>query len=124
MVNIDKLVRFLLSIILIFLGLNHFFNFLPTTLLTDEAIVFFQALKQTGYVLHIYAANQLIAASLFLINRYVTLGTLLILPGSINFLMFNLLLDSTGLLMSIILVVLLSALIYKRKENYTFMFKK
>ncbi len=120
----DKLVRFVLAVILLFFAVDHFFQLLPTILLNDNAIVFLQALERTGYVLHIYAINQFISATLFLLNRFVTLASLLILPGSINLLMFNILLDRTGLLIALLICGLLAAIIYKRKENYVSIFKQ
>ncbi len=115
---LDKCARFLLAVILIFLGLNHFFDFLPQLILTEEGLLFIHALQETGFILHLYAGIQLTSAVLFLFNRYVTFGTLILLPSSMNVLLFNLLLDRSGLIIAILTIILLGIIIFQRKDNY------
>lgn len=120
---LDKPARFLLAVILIFLSLNHFFSFFPQLIISENALLLIHALKKTGFILHLYAGIQFISAMLFLFNRYVTFGSLILLPGSINFLLFNLFLDRSGLIIATLILSLLGIIIFYRIDNYRSFFK-
>jgi uncharacterized membrane protein YphA (DoxX/SURF4 family) len=79
-------------------GLNGFLNFLPqpTTPLPAGAGAFLVALVNTGYMLPLIMATQLVVGALLLSNRFVPLALVLIAPFLVNSLAFHIVLEPSG----------------------------
>ena len=83
---------------LLILGLNGFFKFLPLPEKMDFAKVFMQTLHDSGYMMPTIACIQLFSGMALLLNRYKTLGLLLLAPVSFNIFFFHLFHDRAALL--------------------------
>ena len=121
---IEKFVRYFLALVFLFLGLNHFIEFLPQVITTYKAQTLMIALHETGYVLHVYFSTQIFAAIFFLFNRYVTFASLMVLPSVINLFLFHFILDRAGFLLALFTMGLLIVLFIERFDDYRFIFKK
>lgn len=91
-------VRILLGAAFLVFGLNGFLNFLPqpTTPLGAGATAFLGALMNTGYMIQLITATQLIVGALLLANRFVPLAITLLAPFIVNSIAFHIFLEPTG----------------------------
>lgn len=91
-------VRILLGGLFLVVGLNGFFNFLPqpTTPMSAGATAFLGALMNTGYMLQLITATQLIVGALLVANRFVPLAITLVAPFIVNSIAFHIFLEPTG----------------------------
>ena len=69
-------------------GLNYFLSFLPYPEMPESAGLFLKALQDTGYMVPMIKCVELLAAVLFLLNRFVPLAIVIITPGIVNILIF------------------------------------
>ncbi len=88
--------RYLLGVIFLVFGLNGFLHFLPMPMPAGTAGEFMVVMFSTHYMSFVYAV-QLIAAILFLANRYVPLALTIIAPVIVNILVFHILMQPAGL---------------------------
>lgn len=101
---VEKIARFSLGCIFLFFGLNYFLGLLPYPEMPVEAEIFLRALKNTGYMFILIKCVEIFASILFLINRFVPLGIVIITPGVFNILLFHVFLDHAGLPIAVLLV--------------------
>lgn len=85
-----KIVRILLGIILIAFGVNKMYSFIPLPQPSDDAADFMDSLADTGYVLNVVAIFEIFIGILLLIKKWVPFAMLLLLPLSLNILLFHL----------------------------------
>jgi hypothetical protein len=88
--------RYLLGVIFLVFGLNGFLHFLPMGLPPGPAGQFMVVMSSTHYLTIVFAV-QLIAAIMFLANRYVPLALTIIAPVIVNILIFHSLMQPAGL---------------------------
>jgi uncharacterized membrane protein YphA (DoxX/SURF4 family) len=117
-----KIVRILLGIILIAFGVNKMYSFIPLPQPSDDAADFMNSLADTGYVLNVVAIFEIFIGILLLIKKWVPFATLLLLPLSLNILMFHLFMDIPGIWTALLVVVLNGILIYKHRQKYRALF--
>lgn len=119
-----RILRVILGLGLIFFGLSKFiqFNFMPTPTFTEEATNFMNSLHNTGYVLLVLGAFEIIIGLLLLFKKWVSFALILLAPITLNILLFHLFLDSPGILLAMIVVALNGMLIYKHWKNYRTLF--
>lgn len=99
--------RGLLGFIFLLAGLNGFLNFLPQPAsLPKGAAAFALALFQSGYMMQLIAATQLVSGALLLANRYVPLALALLAPVVVNIVAFHAFLLPSGLVMAAIVFAL------------------
>lgn len=91
--------RILMGLPLVIFGLNGFLNFIPppSTPLPEGAAAFAGALVNSGYMMPLIGATQLVVGILLLLNRYVPLALVLFAPFIVNSIAFHLVLERTGL---------------------------
>ena len=120
---VEKIARYLLGCIFFMFGINYFLKFLPMPEMSYSAVQFLMALEDTGYLFVLIKCLEITAAVLFLLNRFVTLATIIIAPGILNILLFYLFLDQGGLFMGVLLTGLWGVVVAHRKESYASLFK-
>lgn len=103
---IDLAAHVVLGGIFFVFGLNKALGFMPPPELNDEAGAFMGALAGTGYFLKVLMGVEVLGGALLLMRRFVPLALLLLAPVVVNILLFHLFLDSTGLAIALVLVVL------------------
>jgi hypothetical protein len=112
--------RVLLGLPLVIFGLNGFFNFIPPppTPLPAGAAAFAGALMNTGYMMQLIGATQLISGLMLLTNRFVPLALVLLAPFFVNSLAFHIFLEHSGLPMALIFCALELALAWAYRRAY------
>lgn len=113
-----KIVRILLGIILILFGINMFYSFIPLPQPPEKAANFLNSLADTGYVLNVVAFFEIFIGLLLLIKKWVPFAMLLLVPISLNILLFHIFLDIPGIGTAILVIVLNGILIYKYRQKY------
>jgi putative oxidoreductase len=113
--------RVLLGLPMVVFGLNGFFNFIPPppTPLPAGAAAFAGALFNTGYMMQLIGATQLISGLMLLTNRFVPLALVLLAPFFVNSLAFHIFLEHSGLPMALIFCALELALAWAYRRAYT-----
>jgi putative oxidoreductase len=114
--------RFLLGLVFLVFGLNGFLHFIPMQPLpAGPAGQFLGALFASHYVL-VVSALQLAGGILLLVNRYVPLALVLLGPVIVNILFFHLLMDRSGLLLAIVIVILWGILFLRHRQYFSGIF--
>lgn len=120
-----KILSFILALILIFHGLHKFiqFDFFPLPELPEQASSFMSSLSATGYILQFIGILELLIGLLLLLRKWVPFALLLLVPISINVLLFHIFLNLSQIVPAIITVVLNIILVYKHWKSYRPLFQ-
>jgi len=120
-----KILLFILALILIFFGLNKFiqFDFIPSPQIPDEASEFIKSLSATGYVLPFMGIIEIFIGVLLLLRKWTPFALLVLVPVSLNVLLFHIFLNISGILPSLLTVIINSILIYKYWKAYKPLFQ-
>ena len=120
-----KILLFILALILIFFGLNKFiqFDFIPSPQIPNEASEFIKSLSATGYVLPFMGIIEIFIGVLLLLRKWTPFALLVLVPISLNVLLFHIFLNITGILPSLLTVGINIILIYKYWKAYKPLFK-
>lgn len=115
-----KILRIILGLGLLFFGLSKLIhlNIMPTHIYTDEAAIFIDSLSNTGYILKVLGIFEIFIGLLMLLNKWIPFALLLLVPISINILLFHIFLDIPGLIVALVVVILNAILIYKHWKVY------
>ncbi len=98
--------RYLLGLIFLVFGMNHYLNFIPTgPMPTGTEGQFFGALLVSHYI-YVVAFFEVVPAILLLINRYVPLALVILGPIIVNIVLTIALMSPKGLPMAILLLIL------------------
>jgi putative oxidoreductase len=117
---LPAIARVLLGLPLTVFGLNLFLNFIPEPKMEMPAAVmaFVGALKNSGYMMQLIGATQLIVGILLLTNRFVPLALALFAPFIVNSFAFHVFLEPSGLPMTCIFVALEVYLAWCYRDAY------
>ncbi len=113
-----KIVRILLGLILVIFGANKLYAFMPLPQPSPEAASLMESLANTGYVITIVAIFEILIGLLLLVKKWVPFVLLLLIPLSINILLFHLFLDVPSIGTAILVVVMNGILLYKHRMKY------
>lgn len=116
-------VQILVGIGLIVFGLNKFLHFMPNPEVSQEMGMFMQALGKTGYMFTLVGAIQFIAGLSFVLNRFVPLMAIVIVPVMLNAMLAHLFLDPAGIGGSLVILLLILVVMFKNKESYATVLK-
>ncbi|MGA1931172.1 DoxX family membrane protein [Arcobacter sp. YIC-464] len=116
-------VQILVGIGLIVFGLNKFLHFMPNPEVSQEMGMFMQALGKTGYMFTLVGAIQFIAGLSFVLNRFVPLMAIVIVPVMLNAMLAHLFLDPAGIGGSLVILLLILVVMFKNKESYVTVLK-
>jgi len=117
-----KIVRILLGIILIVFGANKLYTFIPLPQPPQQAGEFMASLAATGYVLTVVAVFEIMIGLMLIFKFYVPFALVVLVPLSLNILLFHMFLDVPGILAAIVVVLLNGILLYKHRIKYRPMF--
>ena len=102
----STIARYLLALIFLVFGSNHYLNFIPTgTMPTGIAGQFLGALMASHYI-YVVAFFEVTPAILLLINRFVPLALVILGPVIVNICVTGVLLTPQALPISAVLVIL------------------
>ncbi|OAB80288.1 DoxX family membrane protein [Cochleicola gelatinilyticus] len=113
-----KILRYLLGLGLLVFGLNKFIHFMPMPELPADASQFMSSLVATGYILPIVGALEVVIGLLLIFNKWVPFALLLLVPISINILLFHLFLDLSDIAGALLIAIINVVLIYKHWRIY------
>ena len=118
MKNIKTVVRILLGLGLVIFGLNKFMNFMPFPEMTTEMGSWMEALMATGFVMKLLAVVEIVTGLVLLINKYVPLSLIVVLPVMVIAFLSHLLLDIAGVGSSAVFLLLIILLMVWNKNSY------
>ncbi|MEL1245287.1 DoxX family membrane protein [Flavobacterium sp. DGU11] len=113
-----KIVRILLGLILLAFGINKLYAFIPLPQPSKEAADFMESLADTGYILTIVAVFEILIGLMLLIKKWVPFVLLLLVPLSLNILLFHLFLDVPAIATALLVVIMNGILLYKHRQKY------
>lgn len=113
--------RILLGLVFVVFGLNGFLNFIKGPLPSGVAGQFLGALMQSHFVLLI-SAVELAGGALLLANRYVPLGLVLLGPVIVNIFFYHLLMDRSGLVIAIVVIILWGLVALRHRQSFSSLF--
>ena len=87
--NTRAILRILLGLLVLIFGLNKFFGFVPLELPPGEASAFLIALEQSGYFIQFLACIEILVGLLLILGLWTNLALLILLPISVNALLFH-----------------------------------
>ena len=124
--NISILIaRIILGFIFFIFGLNFFFHFIPSNSQPEgKAAAFLGGLFQSGYIFPLIKVIEIVAGALLLINRYVALVLIVLMPISINILLFHSVLEPGGTptTISVLIIVTQLFLAWSYRNSYKQLF--
>ena len=110
-------IRFLLGLIMVNSGLNKFLHYMPMPEMTEQAMELMAAFGASGYMFPLIAITEIIAGILLLSKKYTALGAVLMMPITVNILLFHAFLDTAGMVMGIVLLLINIVILVFRKET-------
>lgn len=113
-----QIVRILLGVILFLSGLNKLFTFIPTP--ADELL---KSFGQVDYILPVVAVVEILIAVLLLAKKWVAFALIVLVPVSLNILLFHIYLNREGIAPAIIVAALNGILLYKHRRQYAPLFE-
>lgn len=113
-----KILRMLLGLALIVFGLNKFFDFMNLFEMPITAANFIESLKTSGYVFYMIAVLEIGVGLLLLLNKWVPFALLVLVPITLNILLFHLFLNVSDVYIAIIITALNTMLIFKYWKSY------
>lgn len=118
-----KIIRILLGIMLVVFGANKFLHFIPMGPPTGEAGSFMSSLGATGYIFPVVGVFEVLIGLLLLLKKWVPFALILLVPISINILLFHLFLDIPGVAIALLVSIFNGILIYKHWAKYRPLFE-
>lgn len=113
-----QIVRILLGIILIVFGVNKMYSFIPLPQPPQAAADFMNSMADTGYILTVVAIFEIIIGLMLIFRIWVPFALLLLVPISVNILLFHLFLDIPAIGTALLVVILNAILLYKHRVKY------
>lgn len=113
-----KIVRLVLGLALVVFGANMIFHFLPMEAPSGSAGEFMNSLGATGYIFPVVGFLEIIIGMMLLLKKWVAFALILLVPISLNILLFHLFLDIPGLSIALVIVIFNGILIYKHWQQY------
>ena len=92
-----NVIRILFGLILVVFGANKFLHFMPMPELSGQAADFMSALGKTGYIFPVIGAVELGVGLLLILNMFTPLALIILVPISVNIVLFHLFLDIGGI---------------------------
>lgn len=118
--SFTTIIRIILGLGLLFFGLSKLihFSFLPTHIYTGDAALFIDSLSNSGYIMYVVGVLEVFIGLMLVIGKWVPFALLLLAPISVNILLFHIFLDTPGLIIAIMVILLNVILIYKHWKVY------
>lgn len=120
--KVHMIARLLLGLLFLVFGLNGFLQFLPMPEMNMAASSFMGALYKTGYMLPLIKFVEVVCGALLLSGLYVPLAVVLIAPIVVNIVLFHFLLDPSGLMMAVLILIMWVMVFLEHKHYYNPLF--
>jgi uncharacterized membrane protein YphA (DoxX/SURF4 family) len=100
-------------------GLDKFFHYMPMPKeMPEKMIKAFGAFMEVGWLMPLVGIAELIGGILIILPRTRALGALIIFPVMVGIILTNIVQDTSGLPMVIVLVAILAWVMYENREKY------
>lgn len=116
-------VQIIVGLLLVIFGLNKFLHFMANPPISQEMGMYMGALAKTGFIFPLVGAIQLLAGLAFILNKYVAIMAILIVPVMLNAMLAHAFLDPSGVAASGVILLLIIAVMFKNKEAYVSVLK-
>lgn len=116
-------VQMLAGLMLVVFGLNKFLHFITMAAPTPEMGAYLGALAATDFLFPLIAVIEITAGLAFLVNKYVSLMVLIVIPVMVNAFLAHLFLDPSGIGGAAFILFVLISIIVNHKDRYTEIFK-
>lgn len=116
-------VQIFVGVLLIIVGLDKFFHYMPHAPSPKEMEDFMQSLVQTGYMFPLVGSIQALTGLSFVLNKCSAFMAIVIVPVMLNAVLAHLFLDLSGILPSAVILVLIFIVLYKNRESYSAIFE-
>jgi uncharacterized membrane protein YphA (DoxX/SURF4 family) len=93
-----NVIRILFGLVLVVFGANKFLHFMPMPDLPGNAGAFMGALGKTGYIFPVVGGVEIGVGVLLILNLFTPLALIILVPISVNIVLFHLFLDIGGIL--------------------------
>jgi uncharacterized membrane protein YphA (DoxX/SURF4 family) len=113
-----SVIRRVFGLALLLAGTDHFVAFLPHRGIEGEAAAFVAALEETGYILPLVHAVNLVAGFCLIGGFFAPLAVLLVAPFMVNIVLFHACLDREGLFVVVPLLLLHAFLLWGYRYHY------
>jgi len=121
--KILNVVSVLFGLLLLNGGLNKFFNYMPAPDNISEAMMKdFGALMEISWLMPLIALAEIVSALLIMIPRTRALGALVIFPVAVGILLTHLFVDTSGLVIALVVWAVLLWILYENREKYKALF--
>ncbi|MEZ4874166.1 MAG: DoxX family protein [Flavobacteriaceae bacterium] len=121
--KILNVVSVLFGLLLLNGGLNKFFNYMPAPDDISEAMKKdFGALMEISWLMPLIALAEIVSALLIMIPRTRALGALVIFPVAVGILLTHLFVDTSGLVIALVVWAVLLWILYENREKYKALF--
>ncbi|MFI6101938.1 hypothetical protein ACIA8G_40850 [Lentzea sp. NPDC051213] len=118
--------RLLTGLLFATTGLNGFLMFMPApdpSTMAKAGVDFSAALYQTGYMLELTSATQLVAGLLLIAGRFVPLALALLAPVVVNIFLFHVFLEPSGMVTALLVVAAEIGLAWAYRDRFRPMLK-
>jgi len=119
-----QIIRIALGLILIVFGANKIYSFIPLPHPPQQASDFMNSLADTGYVLTVVAIFEILIGLMLILRLWVPFALLVLVPLSLNILLFHLFLDVPSIGTALLVVLLNGILLYKHRRKYRPLFNE
>ena len=118
-----KKILFILSLLfgLIFInaGLNKFLNYMPPPENIPEALAKdFQALMEISWLMPLIGLAEIVGGLLVIFSKTRALGALIILPVMVGILLVHIVVDTSGLVIALVLAAILIWMFIENRHKY------
>lgn len=111
-------IRVFFGLAMLIFGFNKIYIFITPPPQPLEAREFIRMLYDSGYLMHLTAVIEMTGGILLLINRYVGIASVILLPVTVNIFLFHLFLDRMGLPAGVLVLFMNIWMIYLNNEKY------
>jgi uncharacterized membrane protein YphA (DoxX/SURF4 family) len=116
--RVTVVLRVVLGLVLVLVGLNKLFHFMPTPPPTPEMQKFLGALAASGYLIPLVAGVEAVVGILLITDRFVPLALVVLAPISVNIVGAHLAMDPAGIAPAAMVAALNAALAIAYRDRY------
>ncbi len=118
--KVFRVLRFITGLFLIIFGLDKFLHFVPLDQsgMSEEAVNYMRAMSESK-IIYLVGVVEVLSGLAFILNKYGALMAVVLLPVSINAVLFHASLDPANIAGSIILLGLNLAMLFGYRKQYT-----
>ncbi|WP_299434532.1 DoxX family membrane protein [uncultured Aquimarina sp.] len=116
-------VSLLFGLMMINSGLNSFFSYMPMPEVSEAGGQLMYAFANSKWLFPLIGIAEIIGGALFISNKLQALGAIIILPVTVGILLFHLVNDPAGILISVVLFAINLWVIIENREKYNLLIK-